>query len=139
MGSGRSRPRTGKKLHSALLFDLSVFRDFYTGDDKLDSLLREACKRFVDSNPQSKQDALEKLWDAWERLKTIEFPLKKEKSIELLIDKASKEPNFRKLIHDEANELTAVGNSFMIRHSEIGKTPISSKIKTDYLFIECFY
>jgi hypothetical protein len=54
-----------------------------SGDDVLDELLQEACRKFKDPAPQSLQDATEKLWDSWERLKALEDREKKE-SVKIL-------------------------------------------------------
>jgi hypothetical protein len=44
-----------------------------TGDAGLDKLT-DALSRFLSRRPADRQDALEKLWDAFERLKTLEIP-----------------------------------------------------------------
>lgn len=43
-----------------------------SGDATLDSLLRDACLKFKDPAPRARAEATEKLWDAWERLKSLE-------------------------------------------------------------------
>ena len=60
---------------------------FSTGDRDLDDLLEVAIDRFLLPKPDARQDAVEKLWDAFERLKTIEDPDKKAGATRL-IDKA---------------------------------------------------
>jgi hypothetical protein len=55
-----------------------------------------------------------------------------------IICEASAEPNFRQLLEEEAKELTAVGNNFMIRHTETTKIPIASSDHVDYLFQRMF-
>src|SRR5580698_1062035 len=99
---------------------------FHTGDDGLDQLLERARARFLDRNPNVRRESLETLWDAWERLKSIEGGDKKT-STALILDKAAAEPNFRGLLETEARSLTDIGNSFMIRHAEINKTPIADE------------
>jgi len=54
------------------------------------------------------------------------------------LDKAAAEPNYRALLETEAGELTKIGNSFMIRHTETTKTPITESGHTDYLFHRMF-
>lgn len=44
-----------------------------TGDADLDSKLRDATTRFLSRDLQQRVDALEKLWDAFERFKTLEL------------------------------------------------------------------
>jgi hypothetical protein len=81
---------------------------------------------------------LEKLWDAWERLKTLEAADDKKRSIGILLDRTATEPTFRRLLEEEATYLTNVGNNFMIRHTEVGKIPIASQEQVDYLFHRMF-
>ena len=57
----------------------------------------------------------------------------KKNSVRLLLDKASTEPNFRQLLEEEARQLTAIGNNFMIRHTETTKIPIALNEHVDYL------
>ena len=51
------------------------------------------------------RESLEKLWDAWERLKTVEPGRDKKASARALLDQATREPVFRQMIEDEANAL----------------------------------
>lgn len=89
---------------------------FRTGDAELDSLLEAARQKYVNPDISIRKESLEKLWDAWERLKTIEGQNDKKASITSLITKAAKEPTFREALDKEANEVTRIGNKFMIRH-----------------------
>ncbi|MBI5406236.1 MAG: hypothetical protein HZA18_00900 [Nitrospirae bacterium] len=111
---------------------------FATGDDKLDDLLEAARTKFLDPNPAVRREALEKLWDAWERLKTIGPGRDKRESTRALLDKTSDEPSFRKLLEVEASALTDVGNTFHIRHSETTQIELQSVDHVDYLFHRCF-
>jgi len=52
---------------------------FNTGDRTLDVLLEEARTKFSDPNPLIRREALERLWDCWERLKSLADPVKQEK------------------------------------------------------------
>lgn len=111
---------------------------FRTGDEILDGLLESARNRFLNRSLDVRREALEKLWDAWERLKTVEPGADERGSTKALLDKTSTEPEFRVLIEGEATELTAIGNRFMIRHTEVGKVPIVSSRHVDYLFGRMF-
>ena len=44
---------------------------FNSGDRTLDVLLEECRLKFSDRNPLVRREALERLWDAWERLKSL--------------------------------------------------------------------
>lgn len=106
---------------------------FATGDSLLDSMLEAARAKFLSPSPAIRQEAVEKLWDAFERTKTLE-PGDKKASIESLLAKASPEPKLRERLNLQLNELTFVGNNFMIRHTETTKTPIGESRQLDYLF-----
>jgi AbiJ N-terminal domain 4 len=111
---------------------------FRTGDEILDGLLENARNRFLNRSLDVRREALEKLWDAWERLKTVEPGADKKASAKALLARTSAEPAFRVMIEREAIELTAVGNGFMIRHTEVGKVPIVNSSHVDYLFGRMF-
>ena len=111
---------------------------FQTGDEHLDYLLDAARTKYLDPNPLVRQESLEKLWDAWERLKTIKDPSDKRRSVTILLDMAATEPNFRERLEGDAREMTNIGNSFMIRHTETDKIPISSSEQVDYFFHKLF-
>ena len=110
---------------------------FNTGDDGLDELLEVARTRFFDSDPKVRREALEKLWDAWERIKTLENPDKK-KGVEMILERAVPDMSMRKEIEKEARSLTDIGNTFRIRHHEIGTAEISSDLDVDFLFYWLF-
>jgi hypothetical protein len=112
--------------------------EFVTGDPILDSLLVEARSRFFSSDPKVRREALEKLWDAFERLKTVEPGPDKKKSAELLLIKAIPDPTIRAKIELECKELTDIGNNFRIRHHEAGKHEINNDLDVDYLFYRLY-
>lgn len=106
---------------------------FNTGDPGLDELLDSAITKHRLHDLHQRKDALEKLWDAWERMKTLE-PGDKKTSTEALLDKAASKPPFRPLIENEARTLTGVGNDYRIRHHETGKIELSDPHQVDYFF-----
>ncbi|OOG58022.1 hypothetical protein B0E49_04100 [Polaromonas sp. C04] len=109
-----------------------------SGDHILDALLEDASKKFKDAAPKSRAEGTEKLWDAWERLKSIEVLGNKRMSVARLLERCSPEPTFRALLEAEARELTQIGNSFHIRHFETDKVTISEPEQNDYLFHRLF-
>lgn len=125
------------RLAPEILRELLQYAKFHTGDDDLDELLNSARIKSLDPHLDVRKEALEKLWDAWERLKTLESGDKKE-SIRILLEKSSPEINFRERINTEAKELTEIGNKFRIRHSEVGKIQFESSNHVDYLFHRLF-
>jgi hypothetical protein len=109
-----------------------------TGDALLDSTLESARARFLDPSPSTRREALNFLWDAWERLKTISPGADKKASVAVLLSAACTESNFRARLDAEARELTNIGNAFHIRHSEVSQIPISDDAHVDYLFHRMF-
>jgi len=120
-------------LHEALAS--TIFR---TGDAQLDALLETAREKFLNKALNVRKEGLEKLWDAWERIKTIEPGKDKRAQASAILDKASTEPHLRDRLNKEALELTEIGNQFMIRHTETNKTPITESAHVDYLFQRMF-
>ena len=110
---------------------------FRTGDESLDNLLNVARIKFLNPHIDVRKEALEKLWDAWERLKTLEAG-KKKTSIEILLKKVSPEPKFCDELNTEGHRLSDIGNNFMIRHSETDRTQITSGDHIEYLFSRMF-
>ena len=111
---------------------------FNTGDKTLDELLEDARHKFLNRDLKVRKESLEKLWDSWERLKTIGPGKSKAEQAQGLLEKAVPDAAFRDRIGKEARELTDIGNSFMIRHMETNKTPITDSSQMDYLFHRLF-
>ena len=110
---------------------------FNSGDDELDEILESARDKFISRDPAVRREGLEKLWDAWERLKTIEPGKDKKESATVLLDLVAKGP-MRDRLETEAVELTEIGNKFRIRHSETDRHPIEDDRHVDYLFHRMF-
>jgi hypothetical protein len=109
-----------------------------TGDVRLGEMIDEARSKFRDHSLIARKDGLERLWDAFERMKSVLNPQDKSDSTRLLIDLAETEPHFRALLEAEARTLTNIGNQFQIRHHEQGKVPLESSDQVDYFFQRCF-
>ena len=114
--------------------------DSRTGDDELDHLLGMAQRKFLDPSPETRREALEALWDAWERLKTMNGQGDKKAQATAMLDGAAgpSSPVLRGALEKEALELTAIGNSLRIRHSETNQETISRNEHGDYLFYRLF-
>lgn len=82
------------RIAPALLDDRLAQTLFRTGDAELDRLLETARKEFLNRALEVRRESLEKLWDAWERLKTLEPGKDKKVSTKALLDKVSTEPIF---------------------------------------------
>lgn len=111
---------------------------FTTGDRTLDNMLEECRAKFSDRNPLVRREALERLWDAWERLKSLADPSDKKRSIKVILDAVAAEPSLRSRLEVEAIELTAIGNSYLIRHSEVNQVAVIDVDHVDYLFHRLF-
>ena len=109
-----------------------------TGDSILDNMIDDAQKKFINPDTKIRKEAIERLWDCWERIKTLENPTNKKESISTLLDKTSTEPNIRILLEEEARKLTDIGNTFHIRHSEVTQVLIADNRMIDYLFYRLF-
>ncbi|MGH6881758.1 MAG: AbiJ-NTD4 domain-containing protein [Hypericibacter sp.] len=127
------------RLAPPVLGEVLSRASFRTGDDELDHLLEKSRRKFLDSDLTIRREALEALWDAWERLKTL-GGVDKKTGITTLLDAAagSSSPKFRAAIEQEAVALTNLGNQLRIRHSETDREPIVNHSHVDYLYHRLF-
>ena len=133
LSGGQVRRIAPAVLHEAL--EQGVFN---SGDNDLDRLLETAREKFLHRSLDVRKEGLEKLWDAWERLKTIEAGANKPAQVKAILDKGAAEPVLRERLENEARELNFIGNNLMIRHTEVGKPPINESAQVDYLFHRMF-
>jgi len=128
-----------RRLLPAPLADALTTTLFSTEDIETNRLLEQARNRISSPKPEDRQDALEKLWDAFERLKTLESGNGKAAQANALLDRAAPAGSkFREMLGEEAKALTAIGNSFRIRHSETTQEPLTTPEQIDYLFTRMF-
>jgi hypothetical protein len=125
------------RLAPPLLRDKLNNSIFQTNDEILNSLLETARMKYLNPDFNVRKESLEKLWDAWQRIKTLDDP-NPTKSIPIRLEKVSNQTEMRKVLNDDGKELTDIGNKFMIRHTEVGKIPITSSSQVDYLFNRLF-
>ena len=111
---------------------------FNTGDRTLDNMLEECRTKFSDRNPLVRREALERLWDAWERLKSLADPSDKKRSVKIILDAVTSEPSLQVRLEEEATELNSIGNGHLIRHSEVNQVPVIDVDHVDYLFHRLF-
>lgn len=124
------------RLLPAPLSDQLLPTEFDTGDETLDGLLEQSVRLFADRHADARRDAVEKLWDGFERAKTLTEGDKKH-SAQQLLDASASSPEFLRLLEVEAKSLTAIGNKFRIRHSETDKVELADQ-ELDYLFARLF-
>ena len=104
----------------------------------LKDLLTEAIAIHKSHGADSAKNATEKIWDAFERLKTYYTDLDKKKSAEKLVsDMAGDNKNYSELFDAEFRALTSIGNNFRIRHHETDKIDINDDRYYDYFFNRC--
>lgn len=114
--------------------------NFRTRDPDLNRMLEAARVKFLDPDEEVRREALEKLWDAWERLKTLGPGADKPAQITALLDTTAgaASPVFRQKLENGAKELTKIGNDLQIRHTEVGKERVGMSEHIDYLFHRLF-
>jgi hypothetical protein len=102
----------------------------------LEELLFEANKFYKNGEILN---ALEKIWDALERLKSFCYPsLDKKESLQRIIKEISKGDKYRECFFDnEFRELTKIGNEYRIRHHEKDKKELYDDAFSDYLYKKC--
>lgn len=111
-----------------LLFDQQA----NTEDIELNKLIEEARERFLQND---KQVALEKLWAAFERVKTyyLKEEAKKNLSANRLVEQMSE--NFEKeFIEKEFYALKDIGNGYRIRHHETDKRELTLEHRNYFFF-----
>ena len=130
-----SREGNIERVPSVELAALFPATDFETGDAELDTMIDTARRRFLARDKDANREALEKIFDAWERIKTIRSNDKKS-GAEKMLDSTVSFPasQFRAWLGREARELTWAGNQFQIRHSEMDQERLEASAHVDYVF-----
>ena len=129
-----------ERLVPPMLRDLLAEPDFATADPDLNRLLSTAQRKFLDPDPDTRREALEALWDAWERLKTLDGQGDKKTQAQTMLDNAAgtSSPKFRDALEREATEINKIGNKLFIRHSETNQEKLARSAHVDYLFYRLF-
>ena len=99
--------------------------------------MNTAKKYFIEGD---KQTAIEKLWDAFENIKTFMIPIreKKPESANKLIELISTDVK-KEYFNNEFDELKNIGNNYIkIRHSERYIKTIYDNQTLNYLFFRMF-
>ena len=106
----------------------------HTADQRLNELIQQATEDIRKPELKDRTYALEKLWDAFERMKTFYSPDKKKSSDQVFQKAASATPQFASVLTDESQCLTKIGNTYQIRHFETDKIQITDPKLIDYLY-----
>ena len=101
-------------------------------------LLQEAVLLHKSPYPADIRDASEKIWDAFERLKTYYTALnKRDSAAKIVNDMSGGQSDYAVLFDTEFKALTTIGNSYRIRHHETDKIEINDIRYYDYFFNRC--
>ena len=104
----------------------------------LKELLITAIQKHKSPYPDAQKDAVEKIWDALERLKTYYTTMDKKTSVKQIInDMSDGITEYYNLFDTEFKELTDIGNNYRIRHHETNKIDITDIRHYDYFFNRC--
>ena len=124
-----------RRLPDAVLGQALVHLHFNSPDTTLNGMLEEARRKFLDRDLRMRREGMERLWDAFERIKTIHIPSDKSRSATKLIEHAcSGNQAMAALLDAEMRALTAIGNEHLIRHHEMRQHPILDSDHVDFLF-----
>lgn len=104
----------------------------------LRELLIMAVQKHRSPYPNDQKDAVEKIWDAFERLKTYYTNKNKRESADQIIgDMSDGKDEYIELFTTEFKLLTEIGNNYRIRHHETSKIDITDIRHYDYFFNRC--
>ncbi|MGQ1348545.1 AbiJ-NTD4 domain-containing protein [Acinetobacter baumannii] len=109
-------------------------------DSDYHEMLEDACLKITNFRIDVAYQALEKLWDAYERLKCYFDPKnQKEKNISAsrIVGLFSDNGLFQKEVEEEMRKITMLGNSLRIRHSETYQLKLTDHRQIHYLFRRC--
>jgi len=128
------------RLLPPVLREALVSSEFTSEDNDLNRLLEAARQKFSSPDFRTRYDALKDLWDAFERLKTLEPPRdEKKQSSAALIARVSQEPKIQAMLEAEMRvELDDFGNGFFIRHANAAQVSLQTSEEIDYLFHRLF-
>lgn len=103
-----------------------------TGDTHLDELIISARNLYKSHHEDDRATGVEKLWDAFERIKTLDSPDKRA-GTSALLEKVEPE-KLRVALENDMLAVTKLGNEFNIRHHEMNSEIISGSDR-DYFFL----
>lgn len=104
-------------------------------ENGLKKLLNEAEEYYKAGN---KEIAAEKIWDAFERMKTYYTDLNKSASANrIILDMSGGNADFVNMYSTEFRVLTDIGNRFCIRHHEVDKIDITDDRQYEYFYKRC--
>ena len=108
-----------------------------SSDNQVNELIQEAFQKIINPKFDEKKIGLERLWDAFERIKSFYATKQDEKKgslYEIINNITQGDSYFTDVINTECDALTKIGNNNQIRHFETYKSSLVSPIILDYLF-----
>ena len=105
-----------------------------TTEKHLKNLIIESKIYISKADYNEKKIGLEKIWDAFERLKTIEGIDKKDSINKIISRITNNDKKIADMITTEFKELTNIGNSYSIRHSETTQKRLPNNQFIEYLY-----
>lgn len=109
-------------------------------DAEYQEMLQVACTNITSFRLEVAYQSLEKLWDAFERLKCYFHPEdknQKKASVARIISLFADNDVFQAEVEAEMHKVTALGNSLRIRHSEPHQSTLTNHRQINYLFRRC--
>lgn len=126
------------KMENRISNKIMMNADILSPEAGLKELIGESIS-FI--NDGSFQLAIEKIWDALERLKSYfcSESIDKKKSIEMLVKRLSEaNVEYEKFFDKEFKEITYIGNTYRIRHHETTKIEIPDDRYRKYFYMKCY-
>jgi hypothetical protein len=108
--------------------------EFETEDVELNDMLKVAYHKFTSPHPEMRKEAIDRLWDAFEQLKTYLSSDKKKPAGKIIKDLSGNNVLFGERVEKEFRELTDIGHIFHIRHIERHKSATLTDLQINYLF-----
>lgn len=118
--------------------DAVIHEKVTTLDERLNTLLCESIQNILLPKKENRIKALERIWDAFERLKTYYGTNKKVSMEQVLVNLSNGNELLRIFLNEECKVLTNIGNQFQIRHFEKDKMQITNEAHIDYLYYRIF-
>lgn len=110
-----------------------ILNDYVSlSDDKMNKLIIKSRNLYLTKDLDG---ALEKIWDAFERIKTIFTELDKKASAKKVCEVCATSLDFD-FINNEFVSLANIGNNYQIRHFETNKKPIKDNQTKAYLYFK---
>ena len=128
-----------ERIEEAAVLSGKIERDINSAKETgIKELLKIAIQKHRSPYPDDQKDAVEKIWDALERLKTYYADRDKKASVTQIVkDMAGGNEEYLSLFNTEFKALTDIGNHYRIRHHETDKIDITDIRHYDYFFNRC--